>query len=390
MYRPCPICDSTRANVLHSQKRVQLEGALFPEENDIVACEGCGFVYVDSDLSQDRCDEHYRRYSSYDNANISTSSTDAPTDAERERFRFGLDEICATTRKNAVVLDIGCASGAFLQLLAERGFSNLHGMDMSPACLRRVEAKGMTARPGSVTAPFESPERFDYITLFQSLEHVYDLRAAVRSTHAMLRCGGRLLVEVPDAMRYDELFSKTWFYQEHINHFDENALVNLFAAAFRPVKTYCAAAHDGILHARIPTLGIVFEAVEHGKTPAPRNDRTCERHVERYVAMLREAMRPVEELLRRLARTREPLAVWGAGSFFGELLALTALGECDIVLLVDRDVHKHGREVRGRRVAPPESLYGYHGALLVASEESKGSILRDIADMGLKNTVYTV
>lgn len=398
IHRNCPICDGTSRRVLYSQKRIQLDGSFFPDENDIVACAGCGFVYVDSELTQERCDAHYRRYASYDNADISTSSTDEPTDSERKRFRFGLEEVCGMFEKQAAILDVGCASGAFLQLLVERGFTNLHGMDMSPDCVRRMREKGMSAYPGSITESINIRARFDCVTLFQSLEHVHDLKTAVRNLRTLLRDGGRLLVDVPDAARYPEMFSKTWFYQEHVNHFDAHALVNLFAGPFRPLKTWFASASDGILHAKIPTVGVVFEAVapvadvvvEPGAGIVVRNNRTCERNVARYITLLKDAFRPAENLFRELAQTQEEIAVWGAGFFFTELLALTPLRECNIVRLVDRDVHKHGREVRGLRVAPPESLYDYSGSILVASEESKGSILRNIVDMKPGNKIYTV
>lgn len=118
------------------------------------------------------------------------------TEARRCRAFLPLD-------RSAAILDIGCGSGSFLNALRTAGYTNLEGVDLSPAQVdagRRRGLHGITlasamdhlgARPGG----------YALITAFNILEHqtraeLFDLLDAI---HAGLVPGGRLIAIVPNA-----------------------------------------------------------------------------------------------------------------------------------------------------------------------------------------------
>ena len=60
LLRACPICQNKEhGEVLHSQNYVLTDNHVLPIEYDLVACGGCGFVYVDSPVSQHEYDKYY-------------------------------------------------------------------------------------------------------------------------------------------------------------------------------------------------------------------------------------------------------------------------------------------------------------------------------------------
>jgi SAM-dependent methyltransferase len=109
------------------------------------------------------------------------------------------------------LLDAGCGGGLFLGILRERG-RRVIGLDFSaeaaaiawkrqfvPAVCGTVEDAPL--RPGSLAA----------ITMFHVLEHLYDPRVTVAAAHRLLKPGGRLVAQVPNAACWQfRLFGPAW------------------------------------------------------------------------------------------------------------------------------------------------------------------------------------
>ncbi len=96
------------------------------------------------------------------------------------------------------VLDVGCATGIFLAIARERGWT-VSGIEIAPEAAR--EAERLTGCPiASSPEPFLREGRtFDAITLWEYLEHVPDPRAELRQMNRLLRPGGVLALSTPNA-----------------------------------------------------------------------------------------------------------------------------------------------------------------------------------------------
>ena len=102
------------------------------------------------------------------------------------------------------VLDVGCASGTYLEALAARG-ARVTGADLSPRMIRRAGARareeGWSRLRGLAAAdcralPF-APDSFDAVIAVGVLEYVPQPRRFLDEAGRLLRPGGRLLVTVP-------------------------------------------------------------------------------------------------------------------------------------------------------------------------------------------------
>ena len=95
------------------------------------------------------------------------------------------------------LLDVGCGSGTFLRLAADRG-AEVTALDASPglAAHARTRVPGARIEIGdSQFLPFDDAS-FDVVTGINSFQYAADPRAALAEAHRVLRDGGRLLIAV--------------------------------------------------------------------------------------------------------------------------------------------------------------------------------------------------
>ncbi len=113
-----------------------------------------------------------------------------PVATERFRYAVGLRPLLALP-KNARILEAGCGSGRVLRTLADLGYRQLVGLEISAQRLEHVRRRG----PGcaelvcSADIPFE-PASFDAVVSTGVIEHVPDPRGWLGRLARVVRPGG--------------------------------------------------------------------------------------------------------------------------------------------------------------------------------------------------------
>ena len=139
------------------------------------------------------------------------------------------------------LLDFGCGGGAFLHRMHVQGWKVV-GLDISQTMAARIRSQlGLTALAGTLPHPQLGPESFDYVTMWQSLEHVHRPLETLRQAHRLLVPGGGLLVSVPnvDSAPF-RWFGPAWFGLElprHLSHFSVQTLRKMIEKAGFEVET---------------------------------------------------------------------------------------------------------------------------------------------------------
>src|SRR4030042_4107128 len=220
--RKCPVCSNGYGEVLYRQSFAMPKNFPLPAKYDVVCCQKCGFVYTDTPANQQDYNKYYQQFSKYE-------SSVTTTKWNFNKLRPLLDYL---PDKNVSILDIGCANGELLVELKKLGYKNLNGLDPSKKCVQNVKNQGINAYEGELFSIDLSihDKKFDCIILSHVFEHICDLQTAADNVARKLNENGVLYVEVPDASRYLEYYIVPFHYfdAEHINHFDENSLNNLF------------------------------------------------------------------------------------------------------------------------------------------------------------------
>jgi len=100
-------------------------------------------------------------------------------------------------------------------------------------------------------------DQFDCFVLTQTLQFIYDTRAALRQAHRMLRSGGVLLVTVPAVSRLDRRLADYW-------RFTVASCSTLFGEIFGPANI-TVSSYGNVLAAVAFLEGMAYEELSHAE-----------------------------------------------------------------------------------------------------------------------------
>ena len=112
-----------------------------------------------------------------------------------------LRSICSrlqTPDSRLSILDVGCGTGANLEMLAQ--FGTAEGVDVSDDALEFCRRKGLKVQKGlAETLPYDD-DSFDLTTALDVIEHLDDDIAGLKEMHRVTKPGGYSLIFVPAFM----------------------------------------------------------------------------------------------------------------------------------------------------------------------------------------------
>jgi 2-polyprenyl-3-methyl-5-hydroxy-6-metoxy-1,4-benzoquinol methylase len=152
----------------------------------------------------------------------------------RDHVRF-LERCAGGDGPGRSLLDIGCGSGTFLHLAGRRGFAP-HGMDASAGAVEGAKRRyGFPVRQGIVGSDVWEGRHFDIVTMFHVLEHLVDPKRALEYARGLLKPGGRLLLQVPNAASIQaRCFGAHWYgldVPRHLINFTPRSLARVVGDA---------------------------------------------------------------------------------------------------------------------------------------------------------------
>lgn len=351
LYHCCPVCQTQEGEVLGCLKYTLFDRSPVANKYNVVCCVQCGFVFCDVPSSQDDYDRFYKEYfysSAYLNREFSV---------EEKKYLEQTLEILLPylTDKNASIFDIGCGTGSLLERLHTLGYKNLYGVDPSPSCIGLVNKYGgIQAEIGSVASvPFDSIKA-DVIILCHIMEHVIELPIALKGIANKLSEGGLVYVEVPDAIRYGafkDISPLRFFYLQHVIHFDENHLCNLFVGSgYQEVKSgHHIRVEGGLL---MPCVWGIFRK-DKARSGVIKPDFHLARQVKTWFG---DVSLDKDDILANLASSNTPVYVWGIGIHVQMMLAMSPLGDCNIKCFIDKDERTQEKTINGKRIYPLDVL----------------------------------
>ena len=227
MKRSCEVCHGEKTRLLFQQHFSTMSGNSLLDGYDVVVCQDCGFCFADNIPAQATFDAYYREMSKYEYQDKMGQVSEYDL-AKFRSIASILQPYLSHARSR--ILEIGCATGALLSLLKQAGYTNLMGVDPSPACKEAAQRLyGIPVLTNTLSdLPIED-RSIEVLILVGVLEHVRDLNAALAKCRDILVSNGLLFISVPDASRYatgeDAPFQE--FSLEHINYFGPASLTNL-------------------------------------------------------------------------------------------------------------------------------------------------------------------
>ena len=158
-------------------------------------------------------------------------------DIDRRKYQYGIDLIeTLSPPPYKKIMDIGCGSGGFLQVANENGWETCVGIDANSRYGDIYsEAKGIQFLQSSFEQlDFERlGTDYDCISMWNVLEHLYDIQSIVTDVKRMLKRGGLFFILVPNveslATRIIRERSPT-FNWKHVSHFTRGSLDKLMTS----------------------------------------------------------------------------------------------------------------------------------------------------------------
>lgn len=155
-------------------------------------CRVCSSLFQLEPIEMDQLDAMLMRQPSpltMEETGMETSETD--------RFIESLSRYAPDTGR---VLDIGCGTGSVLSKLKEQGY-DVEGIDANAKAIEVAQERGFNAKLGRFEEGLYEEESFDLIVCRSVLDHAPEPATLLATMDNLLKPGGVLAVEVPNAGR---------------------------------------------------------------------------------------------------------------------------------------------------------------------------------------------
>jgi 2-polyprenyl-3-methyl-5-hydroxy-6-metoxy-1,4-benzoquinol methylase len=168
---------------------------------DLWRCKQCGLIFSDWRLTHAELESLYRRmqdqlYDSEDRCRRLTFRRGLELiERHRRRFPEGADDGAAGGRSK--LLDVGCATGIFLDEAAARGW-DIAGVDLSHWAVQQARRRGLSRVYECDLYSLPEPGSFDCVTMLDYIEHDPHPGRLVERVAQLLRPGGLLYITSPD------------------------------------------------------------------------------------------------------------------------------------------------------------------------------------------------
>ena len=116
--------------------------------------------------------------------------------------------ILPSIQTHETVLEIGCGSGHFLEMLRQKNV-NAEGIELNEEAIKKATEKGLKVKYALLEQYAEErQEYYDVVCAYQVLEHITTIKQFVNDALKLLKPGGRLIIAVPNnnpyLFRYDK------------------------------------------------------------------------------------------------------------------------------------------------------------------------------------------
>jgi len=234
---PCPLgCINDDEFVLEGRDRLHGLQGIF----HVVRCTGCGLMRTNPRPTPETMAYYYPEdYGPYKGTQVRTAPSGQPDKANGPLRTWAKRFV--DFRSHAIphlqpgrMLEIGCASGAFMHRMARLDW-DVHGIEFSATAAARARDLGYPVFAGSVEDAAETGELNDLIVGWMVLEHLHEPVAALRKLRRMATPHAWLVLSVPDAGSFEfRMFGNAWYALQlpnHLYHFTPTTLTRMLKAA---------------------------------------------------------------------------------------------------------------------------------------------------------------
>ena len=331
------------ADRIMTEEQLKQEEPTFPLE--VAFCEDCGLVQILETVPPEQLfAEDYPYYSSFSPALLEHSRNNVLDVIERRK----LDS-------NSLVIELASNDGYLLKNYIEKGIKVL-GIDPASGPAEAAEKIGVPTINTFFTLELAQKlksegKEADVIHGNNVLAHVADTNGFVKGIGLLLKDNGVAVIEAPYLKELIDHCEFDTIYHEHLCYFSVTALDNLF----RSHSLYLNDVKELTIHG-----GSLRLFVEKRENVSDNVKRLLELEKSLHVDKIdyyNEFTRRVEstkqkllEMLNDLKSKGKRIAAYGAAAKGSTLINYMGIGTDLVEFVVDRNVHKQGKYMPGKRI----------------------------------------
>lgn len=257
--KPCPLgCTGKDEIILKGYDR--LHG--LPGEFTLVRCSICGLMRTDPQPTPETIGSYYpKNYGPHNGTIIDPDRVNSKPRpllyrAARKVFEFNTSRLPKIDPGR--MLEIGCASGAFMHRMAVKGWE-VEGIEFSLQAARNALDMGYHVHAGSLEIAPEPRQPYDLIVGWMVLEHLYDPILSLQKLARWIRPGGWLAISTPNAAALEFCLFKDYWYAlqlpTHLYHYTPKTLRKVLErSGWRMERIF----HQRVLGNLVASIGYVL------------------------------------------------------------------------------------------------------------------------------------
>jgi 2-polyprenyl-3-methyl-5-hydroxy-6-metoxy-1,4-benzoquinol methylase len=187
---------------------------------NIYQCITCGIYYLYPKLPRHEMAKYYpSNYIGYIDA-----IEDDPNILGRINKRIAINKRCKQVTKRMItpgkILDIGCATGVFLNEMMKSGWDCYGVEPNSDAASYAKTHFNLNVHVGTLLESDFEENSFDTVTMWEVLEHIDDTDQYIEEIIRVLRPGGKFIISLPNADSWEKcIFGQYWIGWEVPRHY---------------------------------------------------------------------------------------------------------------------------------------------------------------------------
>ena len=194
----------------------------YPSEEDLLSYYSTDYLEMDFGGTTDENSNHRIHYSKEYEATVF------------ENYGYSLSDagISSSDLNGKLILDYGCANGIFYKYLVsecEFNKNNFYGVDVESDMLQKC--REISPNFYANTQIHEIEKKFDLITMWNVIEHIYNPKLVLESMIDLLADNGEIFIETPMYGSLAKKLGVNWSHYiiiEHINLFSRDSIKKVF------------------------------------------------------------------------------------------------------------------------------------------------------------------
>lgn len=218
----CPVCYSKTFVKLFASRDFRYNSC--EQTFNIVKCEVCDFKFLSARPSEKNIDIFYKK-------NFHNPGNTFTYGIIRPFFNLVQRDVIQrikSYKKRGRILDIGCGNGHILSLLANHGY-DVYGVEPSSEAANYfpLSIKDRIFNKRIQECGFED-NFFDFVLMFQSLEHIHNLNALFVEIKRIIKPDGYMWIQVPNNDFFESRLFAQYYYNlevpRHLYFFNRKSL----------------------------------------------------------------------------------------------------------------------------------------------------------------------